>query len=409
MAARMLFSALPLSVALAAVLGCGRTEQVSSLRSKMGSSDQLQNGRSLQRPAPVDTPPASVDLKANGQGDIVYVPPGSEVELTWTSEGAAFCTGPLTAIGPKGTIKSPPITEATVFTIVCMGAEGPATDTVQVTPGTPPPAPIALLRVEIVRNDDVSYCDADNTPLMADVAYPKLEGSAPAIILVHGPWWLDGSRKAFSTLLNEVASRGFIAVAIDYRKTASFFAAQAADVRCAVRWLRGHPELKVQKDKIGLLGYSSGAHIAMMAAYELPPPTSPTEESSAVQAVVNWAGPTYMARVLPTLPDATAAAVKTLLNGAPNEAPAFYAAASPITRVTASAPPTWSTYGALDNQVPKDQGLALDAALKNKGARHDLEVLPGQGHEFTAEGMNTAIESAMSFFSKQLKPDGATP
>ena len=102
-----------------------------------------------------------------------------------------------------------------------------------------------------------------------------------------------------------------MAATIDYRLTnvldegsqAKYpFPAQIHDVKCAVRWLRANAEEHdIDPDRIGALGISSGAHLALLLALSDPSDglegdCGDMDYSSSVQAAVNLAGPTDMAK-----------------------------------------------------------------------------------------------------------------
>ncbi|MDN2564972.1 alpha/beta hydrolase [Aquibium sp. A9E412] len=91
---------------------------------------------------------------------------------------------------------------------------------------------------------------------------------APVVIYVHGGGWLKGSRKKVYALPDWLTARGYMLVAIDYRKVpATTIDGQVEDVAAAVRWVRanirrygGDPE------RIVLMGHSAGAHLVAMVA-----------------------------------------------------------------------------------------------------------------------------------------------
>ena len=65
-----------------------------------------------------------------------------------------------------------------------------------------------------------------------------------------------------------LAERGFVVVAIDFRQAPRFqHPAGSADVTRAVRWIRGSADLLgADASRIGLVGSSSGGHLALLAA-----------------------------------------------------------------------------------------------------------------------------------------------
>ena len=90
----------------------------------------------------------------------------------------------------------------------------------------------------------------------------------PAIIDVHGGAWSSGDRTAGELYNRHLAAAGFLVAAIDFRQApAHRHPAASCDVVAAVRWLRlNAAALGARATQIGLIGSSSGGHLAMLAA-----------------------------------------------------------------------------------------------------------------------------------------------
>ena len=71
-----------------------------------------------------------------------------------------------------------------------------------------------------------------------------------------------------------------------------------------------------------------------------------------------------------------------LVGAAPEEDPAAYAAASPLSHVAAGVPRTLLVHGASDQVVPVEQSRRLAAALGAAGAEHRYVELPLANHGF---------------------------
>lgn len=91
---------------------------------------------------------------------------------------------------------------------------------------------------------------------------------APVVLYVHGGGWVKGSRKKVYRLPEWLTSRGYMLVAIDYRKVPkTSIDGQVKDVSAAIRWVRsrirrygGDPK------RIVIMGHSAGAHLVSMVA-----------------------------------------------------------------------------------------------------------------------------------------------
>ena len=71
-----------------------------------------------------------------------------------------------------------------------------------------------------------------------------------------------------------------------------------------------------------------------------------------------------------------------LMGARPEDAPAAYRAASPLTYVGPGVPPTLVVHGDHDQVVPVEQSRELVAALGRAGAEHAYVELPFANHGF---------------------------
>ncbi len=131
---------------------------------------------------------------------------------------------------------------------------------------------------------------------------------------------------------------------------------------------------------MALLGRSSGAQLAMVAAYE--PGALP------VRAVVNYYGPVDLVEGYRHPPDPDPLNVRAIeeafLGGSPVQMPEAYRTASPISYVSRSLPPTLSIYGMRDYVVEPRFGGLLHASLRATGSTSVLLQIPWAGHAFDA-------------------------
>jgi acetyl esterase/lipase len=116
---------------------------------------------------------------------------------------------------------------------------------------------------------DIAYASHDGVDLSGDLYLPKGAKAAPALVAVHGGAWIQGARTAFQYWGPYLAARGAALFAISYRlatKTKTFPQA-VQDVLAAVQFMRGKSaEFGIDRERIGLLGSSAGAHLAALAA-----------------------------------------------------------------------------------------------------------------------------------------------
>jgi alpha-L-fucosidase 2 len=105
-------------------------------------------------------------------------------------------------------------------------------------------------------------------------AYVQRESRGrPSVLVIHGGGWSTGSRIAHVGQILEVLTRaGYNWFSLDYRLGGlAKFEDSVADVRAAVAFIRCHAqELRVDADKLVLLGEDAGAQLAAVLAGEQP-------------------------------------------------------------------------------------------------------------------------------------------
>ena len=90
----------------------------------------------------------------------------------------------------------------------------------------------------------------------------------PAVLLIHGGGWREGSWKDFESFGPQLSRKGFMVAAMDYRLAPEHpWPAQLEDVLGAISFLRSQ---LTDPDRIALWGHSAGGHLAMMAAMAKP-------------------------------------------------------------------------------------------------------------------------------------------
>jgi len=270
----------------------------------------------------------------------------------------------------------------------------------------------------VVVEKDIVYGKGGTEDLKLDLARPEhAEGLLPGIVFIHGGGWSGGNRGAYRNDIQEAAKRGYVAVTIEYRLTrpdkngkAKYpFPDQIEDCKCAVRWLRANAEkYHVDPNRIGATGGSAGGHLSLLVGVAGPVKKfegtgGNPDASSQVQAVVNWFGPTDLARMY-AYNKQVDRLLNTLVGGTPQEKAEQYKEASPVTYVTKEVCPILTIHGTVDKLVPVEQAVEFDAAMKKAGATSELMILEGQGHGFIGDANRKAREATFAFFDKCLKP-----
>ena len=242
----------------------------------------------------------------------------------------------------------------------------------------------------------------------------------PAVVLVHGGGWDQGSRGG-SLLPGWLADRGYVVFDIDYRlatPTSPSWQQATGDVKCAVGWVNDHAaRFGVDPERIALLGSSAGGHLALLAAYSTSEPALPASCRTS-DADVTAVAALYPVSDLAALCRAPTrwwnqsfdipAQVARFVGGTPTTVPDRYRLASPITHVDHGAPPTYLAHGTRDPVVPISQSLRLTQRLREVGVPYRVVALRGSGHAFDLLGggfnSQTTLSTLDDFLATWLGP-----
>ncbi len=162
--------------------------------------------------------------------------------------------------------------------------------------------PETVIPDEVTAQLDVVYAEYGHRKLLMDIFSPSnLKGPKPAIVVVHGGGWLNGDKTKFRALAIELAKRGYVTAAIEYRLGGeALFPAGIHDCNAAVRYLRANAEtLEIAPQRIGAVGGSAGGHLVGLMAtgwenQQLQGDGGHADHSSRLQAAIVMAGPMQM-------------------------------------------------------------------------------------------------------------------
>lgn len=250
-----------------------------------------------------------------------------------------------------------------------------------------------------IQPEQQSFQTPDGTTLALEIYRPShsiTSAATPVLVTIYGGAWQTGEPERTKNFSTYMAAQGYGVVAIDYRHAPDYrFPTQLEDVWAALQWVGDHAaDYGFDGDRLGLVGWSAGGHLAMLSAYRDPP--VPLRGIS-VKAVVNYYGPVDLAAGYrePPVPDPidNRAVLESFLGGTPDEKPQAYAEASPITYARPGLPATLLIYGDRDHLVKPLFGYQLHEQLQ---ATHNQAVLlriPWAEHAFDAifSGMGNQI------------------
>src|ERR1700749_2057475 len=124
-----------------------------------------------------------------------------------------------------------------------------------------------------VLHGNIPYANDTLKKHLLDIYLPSTgKSSYPLIIWVHGGAWMLNDKYAdmdyMRNTLKAFVDSGYAVASIDYRhSTTAPFPAQIQDCNQAVEFLyRNAAKYKLDRDKIGLIGFSAGGHLASLMA-----------------------------------------------------------------------------------------------------------------------------------------------
>ncbi len=264
---------------------------------------------------------------------------------------------------------------------------------------------------------DVVYATVGKRQLTLDLHYPTTATPPyPVVMWIHGGAWQGGSHKD-TPAVPLLTGAGYVVASITYRfSQEAIFPAQIHDCKAAIRWLRVHGDsLYLATERIGVWGESAGGHLAALLGTSagelmLEGDVGELNAGSAVQAVVDWYGPTDFLQMdshaLPNSPiqhDAADSPESRLVGGPIREKPNLVRAANPITYITTDDPPFLIMHGQQDPLVPPHQSELLADALKSAGIAVSLHLLPEAGHGGDAFRSPEVLQMVVDFFDKYIR------
>lgn len=270
---------------------------------------------------------------------------------------------------------------------------------------------------------DVDYVGDGQEYHKLDIYLPKVEKDTyPVAIHIYGSAWFSNNSKGMAdlgTIVNALLDAGYAVVTPNHRSSMDAkFPAQIHDIKAVVRFVRGNAEkYKFDTDFVVTSGFSSGAHLASLAATSCGVAQlegslgSYTAYSSLVDAACCWSGPVdlhFMSCGKETddwnhMPEETVMGFPFKGN---EEA---FKALNATTYIDPSDPPVVVFHGTADNVVPSCQGEHFHALLSKAGIMTELHMVEGGGHGMgmyapeTLEAMVSFLERAR--ISKAVKED----
>lgn len=173
-------------------------------------------------------------------------------------------------------------------------------------------------------------------------------------------------------------SHGITGVVLEYRLPAGRSFVPLLDAQRAIRLVRAHSkEWNVEANRIGIMGFSAGGHLASTAATHF----HDGDATAADLLEQISCRPDFAVLVYPvvTMGEKTHGGSRTNLLG-PNPTPEMIELFSNEKQVTEMTPPMFLTHAVDDTPVPCENSKALYEALQKSGIASKYLELPSGGH-----------------------------
>lgn len=266
---------------------------------------------------------------------------------------------------------------------------------------------------------DVPYAlpEKNDPRLMLDIYSNPHQGLWPVVVMIHGGAWIKGSKEmenyAFKAMF--LASHGYVVFSINHRLAPQVrIKSQAEDAMAAVIWVKQHArEYGGDPDRIGVVGGSSGGHMAALIAWASDDPYfTPTGYDGPLDSDVDVAALYYpvldLDRTLKENGSVLAPLGRLVLVGKLGKAyQEELSHLSPKAHLDDAAVPTIFLTGDRDSLKLYPQSVEFQQALDARGVESVLYTARGKDHSFTTQYWEPesleSIELVVEFFDRHLK------
>ncbi len=248
---------------------------------------------------------------------------------------------------------------------------------------------------------NMSY--GDDVRNVLDVCYPKNKtGRVDVLFYIHGGGWVTGDKEGYATALKNGANEGYITAAMNYRYLSKDVDCQDIldDITMALSAVKKQANaLNLQPEKAMLSGGSAGGHLSLQYAYQCYniAPIKPA-------FVLSYCGPTKLTD--PKYFDRESLSKSTykwfswltnknITSSTIEEYTPLLNQVSPITYVNENTVPTIICQGTIDEIVPYQNAVDLDAKLTEVGVDHVFITYQNSGHGLENDPEASALADQM--------------
>jgi pectinesterase len=229
------------------------------------------------------------------------------------------------------------------------------------------------------------YASLGKRKLHADVFYPAKKSKAgyPGVILIFGGGWKSGDKSQSVPMAQQIAARGYVTVAVEYRLSLEAqYPAAVHDIKAAIRWLRANAvQYNLDKTNIATHGVSAGGQLAALVGTtngiaKFEGSEGNLDQSSAVQAIIDIDG--ILAFKHPESEEGKVAGE--WLGGSYDEKPETWRDASALTHAGKNTPPCLF----INSSNPRFHAGRDDMIkiLEGFGIYSEVQTIPDTPHPF---------------------------
>lgn len=275
-----------------------------------------------------------------------------------------------------------------------------------------PNRPSTVIPKSIDSSLNIVYGRDGDRDLLCDLFKPAgASNPLPAILIVHGGGWRNGSKNKFRALAIELANRGFATVAIEYRLGhEAKFPAGIQDCNAATAFLKANASrFGIDPTRIGAVGGSAGGHLVglMATGWENPKlhrgvGLDPNSSRLDVAIVMGGSMQTTTGSIAERSRDPHSGSNSNVwLNATIDENPSLYALADAHLQIDANDPPVYFLEGEFDKP---ERNEASRESLRGLGIATGLEVYQDGKHGCwnLHPWFNPMIDDMVNIFTEHL-------
>lgn len=249
---------------------------------------------------------------------------------------------------------------------------------------------------------DVSYGSDPAQKLDVYLPAGRTTATTKVLVLIHGGGWTAGDKSEFDPYIGELKQRfpDYAVFNINYRlanNNNNRFPVQENDVKAAMDLISGKMGEYHISSNVVLLGFSAGAHLALLQGYKYSTPFKP-------RAIISFFGPTDMVDMYNNPVSMYAPLLLEALIGAkPTENLTAYQQSSPTFFVNSSSAPTMLLHGGKDDLVSYKQSELLRDKLKAAGVVNQYIFYPNEGHGWYGATLEDSFDKVEAFLDANVK------